>query len=116
MNAFPFINTKHISEYTPGEYAQYLKSIISHNAKVIRDNKDKAKLRQDQFKPPKVIKYCSFRVTPKGKGVLTIRKRKPPYLYVRELDDLLRENLEHEDLVLEAIEKREIEVRKDPDE
>jgi len=112
LRPYPFINTQSIWKYTAIEYAAYLKSIIAHDAKVKRDKKLAAKLKRDAYKPKP--KAWSWRVTPKGSGVISIRGRKPPFLYRSEYNDLLASDPENLNLIQATLARRAILIKENP--
>ena len=106
------INAKPISQYTPDEFAYHLRSIINHDAKRRRDKKIRAKERVAAYASAKPkARPWSFRLSPKGSAVITIRGRKPPYIYQHELDEMLSENSDYSALIHASIVKRKIVIK-----
>jgi len=103
------INTKHISTYTADEYTEHLRSIRRYTAKVVRDGKVAAKARIAEHKP--APKSWSFRITPKGKGSITLRGRKPPYITPQEHQDMLVLYPDAHELINAAIAARSITIK-----
>ena len=76
MNKFiPLISPKHITEFTPSEYHEYIKNLW------IDPNKDKP-----------APKYVSFRRNDKGTPIVTVRSRKPKYVTTEEFLELCFES------------------------
>ena len=92
------------------EYASHLRGIRSHWQRLQTKRKAEAKARQAEYKVP--AKAYSIRRNDKGTLVLTIRKRKPAYLYVSEWNELVAEWPRDELQALLA--KRNITIKKDP--
>jgi hypothetical protein len=106
------IGTKPLRDYGPDEFAYYLRSIINDHAKRSRDKKAKMKARQAAYAQAKPkARPWSFRLSPKGNAVISIRGRKPAYLYEAELSELVGENPEQASLIHASIAKRKIEIK-----
>lgn len=110
MKSYPFINAKPIAEYSAETYAQHLKSIVSHTAKVSRERKLAAKAKREAYAKPKARPW-NFRFSPKGNPMITLRGRPDSYLYRIELEEMLAENPSYADAILLIVAQRPIEIR-----
>lgn len=106
-----FINALPIGQYSPEGFAQHLRSIQSHDRRIKAERKARAKARVLANKPP--AKAWSLSINAKDNPVLTIRKRKPAYLYISELNDIMGGHSEYEDKIKAVLERRGIELRPD---
>jgi len=111
---YPFINSKPFKDYNASEFAEHLREIINHTQRVKRAKKEEAKKRSERYKVEKEPIYVTFRITKTGKGSIIIRKRKPPYILVSELEGIKKEFPTRHKEIAEAIEKREIPIKEDP--
>jgi hypothetical protein len=108
------VNALPIESYSPDDYARHLKSIITEHGRRSRDKKAKAKARQAAYAQAKPkARPWSFRVNDKGTAVISIRGRKPSFLYEAELSLMVEENPEQASLIHASIVKRKIEIKPD---
>lgn len=106
-----YINTISIHKMTSVTYSAHIHSIKNHWQRLVNKRKAIKKAREAEYKP--VSKPYSFRYTPKGTPVLTIRGRKPPYLYASEWKDLETTYPESRADLQKVLAKRSITVRPD---
>lgn len=111
MNSYPFIASMPFGEYTPENFAQHLRDIQSHTRRVAEANKKRKKERAAAYAQAKPKKYVSFRYSPKGTPIITIRNRDPKYVLRSEIEALLREWPDALNDILKKLTEKNIEIR-----
>jgi hypothetical protein len=106
-----YINAQSIHTYDSTSYAEHLKSIKAHWSRLKAKRKAAKLSREAESKPP--VKAYSFRFNKKGTPVLTIRKRKPAYLYRCEWLELETAYPEHREVLQTVLAKRSITIKPD---
>lgn len=106
-----YINARSIHDMASESFSRHVNEIRNHWRRLNAKRKAIAKERANANKPPS--KAYSFRYNPKGTPILTIRGRKPPYLYASEWKDLVSEYPEAKADLQSVLAKRKITVRPD---
>lgn len=109
-----FINAPRFLDHTAESFAEHLKSITNHTARLSAKRKREAKERAQfsaQFTTKPKAKAWSFRLTPKGRVSITIRGRKPRYLLEAELSEIVKTHKDHAKEIYEYLGQKSIEVR-----
>lgn len=110
--SFKPINSPRFITHTAESFDRHLKDIVNHTARLKRKRAAAAKERSEftkSFQPKP--RAWSYRTSPKGNPVITIRNRDPKYLLKSEVEELIKENSVGEDVVLKYLAKKKIEVR-----
>lgn len=112
-----FINAPKFLSHTAESFSSHLRSIMNHTqrlkAKRLRESKERAKFTAQFSNKPKPKAY-SFTINKKGTPVLTIRKRKPQFLYASEWRELIKEHPSQENALKKILAKRKITLKPDP--
>ena len=111
------INAPKFITHTAESLHRHLLDIVNHTARLkakrLKESKERAKW-SAQFSTKPKPKDWFFRTTSKGNPSITIRNRKPKYLYQDELDEIIKlgesKQIMHES-ILDYVKAKKIEIR-----